>query len=246
MVLLIARRQGRDHSAQVPIDLQSKRSLRLVIVSPHFDDGVLSIGAAMASWVRGGHRVGLLTVLGCDPESTAPAGGWDSRGGYATEGEAARARRAEDRRACETLRVSPMWLPYGSNDYERHGDEDDVWNAIATTVADAALVLVPGFPLSHPDHAWLGALLAERLSPDRLGRYAEQPYTFRERGTPFSRVQTSGRDRVVKWRAIRKYASQLLLLGMRGTRGAARLAWSDERIAVPAALTELGSTLHER
>ena len=244
--MLIAHRQGRDHSAHVPNDLQSKRPLRLVIVSPHFDDGVLSIGAAMASWVRAGHRVGLLTVLGCDPESTAPAGGWDRRGGFATEGEAARARRAEDRRACECLRVSPMWLPYGSNDYERHGDESDVWNAVAPTVAEAHVVLLAGFPLSHPDHAWLDVVLAERLPPDRLGHYAEQPYTFRERGTPFSRVQTSVRDRVAKWRAIRKYASQLPLLGMRGTRGAARLAWSDERIAVPAAVTDLRSTLRER
>ena len=139
-----------------------------------------------------------------------------------------------------------MWLPYGSNDYERHGDESDVWNAISPTVAEVDLVLIPGFPLSQPDHSWLDSLFAARLPPDRLGRYAEQPYTFRERGTPFSRVQTSVRARVAKWRAIRKYASQLPLLGMRGTRGAARLAWSDERIAVPAALTELGSTLRER
>lgn len=142
--------------------------------------------------------------------------------------------------------MSPVWLPYGSNDYERHGDDSDVWNAISPTVADVDLVLVPGFPLSHPDHAWLDSLLAERLAPDRLGRYAEQPYTSRERRTPFARIQTSARDRVVKWRAIRKYASQLPLLGMRGTRGATRLAWSDERIAVPAALTELRSTLRER
>ncbi|HEY5872537.1 MAG TPA: PIG-L family deacetylase [Gaiellaceae bacterium] len=230
----------------MPIDIHPEPSLRLVVVSPHFDDGVLSIGAAIASWVRAGHRVGLLTVLGCDPESTAAAGGWDRRGGFATEGEAARARRAEDRRACETLRVSPMWLPYGSNDYERHGDENDVWSAISPTVADADLVFVPGFPLSHPDHAWLDALLAARLPPDRLGRYAEQPYTFRERGMPFAPVRTSVRDRVVKLRAIRKYASQLPLLGLGGTRGAARLAWSDERIAVPAVVGQLGSSLRER
>ena len=230
----------------MPIDIHPEHSLRLVVVSPHFDDGVLSIGAAIASWVRAGHRVGLLTVLGCDPESTAAAGGWDRRGGFATEGEAARARRAEDRRACETLRVSPMWLPYGSNDYERHGDDNDVWSAISPTVADADLVLVPGFPLSHPDHAWLDALVAVRLPSDRLGRYAEQPYTFRERGAPFSRVATSARDRVVKWRAIRRYTSQLPLLGMRGARRAARLAWSDERIAVPAASNALGSSLRDR
>ena len=187
-----------------------------------------------------------MTVLGCDPGSIAPSGGWDGRGGFATEGEAARARRAEDRRACETLDVSPMWLPYGSNDYERHGDENDVWSAISPTIADADLVLVPGFPLSHPDHAWLEALFAARLPPDRLGRYAEQPYTFRERATPFAPVRASVRDRVAKWRAIRKYASQLPLLALRGIRGPARLAWSGERIAIPPAFAKLGSSLPER
>ena len=151
MVLLIARRQGGHHSAHVPIDIHPRLLTQARGRLARFDDGVLSIGAAIASWVRAGHRVGLLTVLGCDPESTAAAGGWDRRGGFATEGEAARARRAEDRRACETLRVSPMWLPYGSDDYERHGGQNDVWSAISPTVADADLVLVPGSPLSHPD-----------------------------------------------------------------------------------------------
>ena len=245
--MLIARRQGRDHSARVPIDLhRPARLLRVVIVSPHFDDGVLSVGAAMASWGRAGHRVELLTVLGCDPESTAPAGGWDLRGGFATEGEAARGRRGEDRGACEILRVSPMWLPFGSLDYERHGDDADVWNAISPSAADADLVLVPAFPLAHPDHAWLHALLVERLPPDRVGRYAEQPYTAREHAAPFSRVPTSFRDRASKWRAIRRYESQLPLLGIRGLNGPRRFARVAERIAWPAADGDRDSSLRER
>ena len=58
---------------------------RIVVVSPHLDDGVLSLGAWMASQVRAGARVELLTVFACDPESDAPTKGWDARGGFRTE-----------------------------------------------------------------------------------------------------------------------------------------------------------------
>jgi LmbE family N-acetylglucosaminyl deacetylase len=214
-------------------DLQhQERSLRLVIVSPHADDGVLSVGAAMAAWARSGYRVELLTVLGCDPESQAPAGGWDHRAGFVTEGDAARGRRDEDRHASEILGVSPTWLPFGSLDYERHGDDDEVWDAMVS-VRDADFVLVPGSPLTHPDHAWLFALVAERMPMERLGLYAEQPYTQRDGGAPFSPVDAEPRDRLAKWRAIRSYRSQLRLLGMAGVVAPARLALVVERVKWP-------------
>ena len=144
---------------------------RVVVVSPHLDDGVLSLGASIASFARQGASVELLTVLACDPESTAPAGGWDRRGGFATEGESAQARREEDRRACATLGATPVWLPFGSVDYERHGDDTEVRDAVASAVADAELVLLPGHPLTHPDHAWLARLL------ERRARIAASPST---------------------------------------------------------------------
>jgi LmbE family N-acetylglucosaminyl deacetylase len=222
---------------------------RIVVVSPHLDDGALSLGAAMAGWSRTGARVELLTVLGCDPDSEAPAGGWDGRAGYRTEGDSARGRREEDRRACALLGVTPVWLPFGSVDYERHGDEQDVRGAVADAVAGADAALVPGFPLSHPDHEWLVRTLAEgRFGCRRLGLYAEQPYAHRAgRGTEapewvavalggrasFSPLRASARDRLAKWRAIREYRSQLPLLGMRRSlrRGAHTLALHAEWVA---------------
>ncbi|MGH3110271.1 MAG: PIG-L family deacetylase, partial [Gaiellaceae bacterium] len=149
----------------------------IVVVSPHLDDGVLSLGAAMAAWARDGARVKLLTVLACDPDSAEPSGGWDRRAGHATEGESARARREEDRRACEHLGVTPRWLPFGSIDYERHGTDSDVREAVVSGLGDASDVLVPGFPLSQPDHVWLARLL-DGVGPEaaRVGRYAELLY----------------------------------------------------------------------
>lgn len=207
----------------------------IVVVSPHSDDGVLSLGAAMAQWTRAGRRVELLTVLALDPKSVAPTGGWDGRAGFATEGEAGRARRAEDRAASAALGVTARWLPFGSVDYDRHANDEEIWEAINGHVEGAGVVLVPGAPLTHPDHAWLSSLLAERLAPERTALYAEQPYTLRDGSAPFARVEVAARDRLAKWRAIRAYRSQLPLLGMQGDvrRGPLRLALADERVAWP-------------
>jgi LmbE family N-acetylglucosaminyl deacetylase len=228
---------------------------RVVVVSPHSDDGVFSLGAAMARWARAGGRVELLTVLALDPDSKAPAVGWDRRAGFATEGEAARARRDEDRAACAVLGVAAHWLPFGSVDFERHGDEADVRRAVADAVAGADLVLLPGFPLSHPDHDWLVRTLVSGFKSDTrigegcpIGLYAEQPYTRRADAephapawlsevvgvaAPFEPVHARLRDRVAKWRAIRQYRSQLPLLGMHRSlrRGAHRYALAPEWVA---------------
>ena len=206
-----------------------------MVVSPHLDDGVLSLGASIAAWRRAGATVGLLTVFGCDPASDAPTGGWDRRAGFATEGESARARREEDRRACATVGAEPVWLSFGSVDYDRHGDEDDVRRAVRDAVAGADLVLLPGFPLSHPDHEWLAQTLAAGPPAARVGLYAEQPYTRRVGRDPqsFRRVATQLQDRLAKWRAIRCYRSQLPLLGMRRSMrgGAHRYAFAPELVA---------------
>jgi LmbE family N-acetylglucosaminyl deacetylase len=190
----------------------------------------------MAFWARRGSRVELLTVLACDPDSVAPAGGWDARAGFATEGESARARREEDRRACAILGVAPVWLPFGSVDYERHGGEEEVRAAVEEVVRGADVVLLPGSPLSHPDHAWLAQVVAPLAAGSaRVGRYAEQPYTRREGGGPrtLEPVRSSPRDRLAKWRAIREYGSQLPLLGMRRSvrRGPLALALAPEAVA---------------
>jgi LmbE family N-acetylglucosaminyl deacetylase len=210
---------------------------RVVVVSPHLDDGVLSLGAAMAAWAREGARVELLTVFACDPGSAAPAGGWDSRAGHATEGESAQARREEDRRACAHLGAIPRWLPFGSVDYDRHGTDDEVRDAVVEVVGGADEALLPGFPLSHPDHDWLARVLADRdLGAAGLGRYAEPLYVRREGTRPppsYGRVRASPRDRLAKWRAVREYRSQLPLLGLTGslTHGPLALALGLEAVA---------------
>ena len=231
-------------------------SRRIVVVSPHSDDGVLSLGAAMASWARTGILVQLLTVFALDPASDAPAGGWDARAGFSTEGEAALARRAEDEEACAILGATAGWLAFGSVDYERHGDQAAVRDAVEAAAAGVDALLLPGSPLSHPDHEWLvRALVGSRLGCRRLGLYVEQPYARRTdneprvppwaeealRGAPvFGSVPVALRDRVAKWRAVREYRTQLPLLGMarslrRGSHSLTvgeRVAWVEPKAGV--------------
>jgi LmbE family N-acetylglucosaminyl deacetylase len=219
---------------------------RTVVVSPHLDDAVLSLGAAIASWGRQGVAVEVLTVLAGSPDSQAPAGGWDRRGGHATEAEATRGRRAEDARACAELGATPSWLPFGDGQYERHGSDADVRAAVIDAVGDADSVLLPGFPLSHPDHEWLVRTVADAsLGAGRLGFYVEQPYAARAGGMPgtapwlevglgakleFASVRVRLRDRLAKRRAVRAYASQLTLLAL-DRRSVVRLAFRRELVA---------------
>src|SRR3954470_12755328 len=114
----------------------------VVVVSPHLDDGVLSLGAAISHASPRGARVTVLTVLGGDTASTAPAGGWDSRAGFVTQGEATAARQAEDQRACARIGARPVWLPYGDDQYERGGSDDEI-RAAAVEATGSAPVLLP-------------------------------------------------------------------------------------------------------
>ena len=109
-------------------------------------------------------------------------------------------------------------------------------------------VLLPGSPLSHPDHEWLvRTLVADGLDRGSVALYAEQPYTRRAGAGPqappwlasavgastFAPVPARLRDRLAKWRAIRCYRSQLPLLGMGRSlrRGPHRLALAPELVA---------------
>ena len=194
----------------------------VVVVSPHLDDAVLSLGATIARTTRSGARVEVLTVFAGDPSSRAPAGGWDTRAGFATEGEATLARRAEDLQACGQLGAETGWLSFPGGSYAgARGEEETeaIWSSLVAAVADADAALVPGFPLTNRDHAWLSELIEQRGLPCRTGMYVEQPYRYMARGerSPLEQTwETRGvaiGDYRRKWGAVLAYASQLPLLG---------------------------------
>jgi LmbE family N-acetylglucosaminyl deacetylase/SAM-dependent methyltransferase len=150
---------------------------RVVVLSTHLDDAVLSVGAGLAAMARRGIDVDLVTVLAGDPDFEAPAGPWDEETGFRTSSEATRARREEDRHACAALGVTATWLPYNDEQYPRGGSDEEIGERLLAILAGTDAVLAPGFPVTQRDHAWLAKLiLSLELSTGRLGLYAEQPY----------------------------------------------------------------------
>ncbi len=148
----------------------------VVVLSPHLDDAALSLGATIAHWSAAGARVRVLTVYANDPDRPAPAGRWDAICGFASSDEAARARREEDRRACAILGAEPVWLLFGDDEHEG-ADPEAVRRAVEAAVGAPDALVLPGWPLRHPDHRRLAreTLALAPLAP-RVGLYVEQPY----------------------------------------------------------------------
>lgn len=205
---------------------------RTAVVSPHFDDAVLSLGAAIRRSARRGGRILIVTVFGGDPDSERPASGWDSLAGHATEGEAVRARRTEDAKACSVVGADGLWLPFSEPIYAGAPDGDEVARVLLEAVEGFDAVLVPGRPLVHRDHRWVTeACLKTSFGSASLGLYGEQPYLFRQgrRGDGdtrllellsaeprWERLRAGFVDLLAKHRAVRAYASQLKWLEIEG------------------------------
>lgn len=201
---------------------------RVVAVSPHLDDVAFSLGATLFSAARAGAEVVVVTVFAGDPSSSRPPGPWDRRAGFVTEGEAARRRREEDAAACARLGLTPQWIPLPDRQYGEP-DADAAWRALEPLVAGAEVVLLPGFPLDHEDHALVTQTVLRRVEqPRRIAFYAEQPYAMmirRDAAVPepgwtpspigdvdWHRLRPAALAWVAKQRALRAYRSQLLAI----------------------------------
>jgi LmbE family N-acetylglucosaminyl deacetylase len=193
------------------------------VVSPHLDDAVLSMGAAIARHTRRGGRATIVTVLAGDLGSTQEAGQWDRRGGYPDEGTAATARREEDRRACRVVRASWVHLPGRDDQYDRGVRLDELWTPVAELATEHDVVFLPGAPLEHDDHRAVAGGVLRALAPDTVvARYAEEPYLFWSGTDPdawaagaWHRHRASIVDVITKVRALRCYRTQLPLLASR-------------------------------
>ena len=190
---------------------------RVVVVSPHLDDGVFSLGASINAAARAGADVTILTVLAGNPTSHEQAGAWDRAAGFQTSGHASASRRAEDATACAIVGAEPSWLPFGDDQYARGGSDDEIRARIVEEVFGADLVLVPGLPLEHEDHLWLAHLLQGDLGARSVGEYVEQPYAalsglrpHADRG--WESLSLPYISFGAKHRAIRAYESQIPLM----------------------------------
>ena len=228
--------------------LESNFRDRLVIVSPHLDDAVLSLGGAIARHARFGADWTIVTVFAGNPECSRPAGPYDRRCGFLSAGEAAASRRREDKKACALVGAKPVWLPFGGIQYDKVNDADAVWAALEPYVDRAQILLLPGFPLVHRDHFWVTQLVRERAPKNRqVVFYAEQPYAHSRQAAHDRRNFVTGlrvqwvslyagiAERFTKGRACRAYWSQFRTFGCHLPRRSLlpELFWTVESLAFP-------------
>ena len=221
-------KRRRQHDADIAALDPRELGRRMVVLSPHLDDAVFSVGATVARASRGGARVSVLTMFAGDPQSSAPAGKWDRLAGFVTAGEAATARRREDRKACSLLSAAPVWQPFLDEQYADDSDGDALAEVLEEALRTADTLLLPGFPLTHPDHVRLVRLvLAAGLFRGRIGLYAEQPYMLWERRAGIAESLRDLVPETIRWRGTRIGYRDLALKVF------ASRAYSSQLVSIP-------------
>jgi LmbE family N-acetylglucosaminyl deacetylase len=126
---------------------------RVVIVSPHLDDAVLSCARFMS--VHPG--VTVVTVFAGNPDAyPQPMRTWDVQSGFGPGDDVMEARRSEDRAALALLDATPVHLGFVEHSYNP-GDRPVAPEVLADglvgalTELEPTLVLAP-FGLANPDH----------------------------------------------------------------------------------------------
>ena len=208
----------------------------VVVISPHLDDGIMSVGGTIRLLKMLGVCTKVVTLFAGDPSWVGPPSIWDAKRGTDTAAEAFAFRRAEDRAACASIGAKPVWLPFLDGSYVSQHDPDEVWRSLQPHLVGTTAVMVPGVPLCHPDHLFATELLISRLDASiPLLFYAEYPYALRPRylpgfirgrvpidltrllGEPLVRrsVLLDARGRAAKRRAVACYQGELKRLGGR-------------------------------
>jgi LmbE family N-acetylglucosaminyl deacetylase len=145
-----------------------------VILSPHFDDAVLSCWHLLA----GTDEVLVVNVFAGEPGSGA-LGWWDRLAGASDSAAAVRARVEEDRRALARIGRTAINLPFLDSQY-RDGDQAvaEIVDALhEAPVADARVYAPASLGDHHPDHrAVRSAALALHAEGADVTLYADLPH----------------------------------------------------------------------
>ena len=162
-----------------------------IILSPHFDDAVLSLGGFIATAPE---RAVIVTVFAGTP-AEGIAGRWDRWSGFKSAAEAMRARALENEAALAVLGVPPngiLNLGFLDRQYRPH---ETASPALEPVIAETVrrLAVRPGGPIDvfcpispwHPDHrAVTDAVVALRKARELQGAavllYQDQPYAYLE------------------------------------------------------------------
>ena len=201
---------------------------RLLVVSPHLDDAVMSCGSLLLA-----HPEAIVvTLFAASPARyTDPLNEHDAECGFRPGDDTMALRRDEDVRALESVGAAPRWLEFCQNSHEERADPIAVpagaVDALASVIAEVEpTCVVAPLGLSHPDHqACHATALATRATgagPVPWLWYSDLPYVFIPRVLA-ARSRTLHKagyvltpacpevslDFEAKWRACGEYPTQM-------------------------------------
>lgn len=210
-----------------------------LVLSPHFDDAVLSVGA----WLSRHPGALVATAFSGLPGPGVPAQNWDKHSQFSTGDEANLARRAEDEAALAVLNATQRTLGFLDGDYKgitrRYHESKNAHPTITEALAEAVIQLLAElqpdrllFPVGwpQPDHSVTSeaALIATQQTGTPAIAYAELPYAvgssaylseriteLRGRGLSIVGYPVPTGDLDLKQRAWDCYHSQQIHLGKR-------------------------------
>jgi DNA-binding response OmpR family regulator/LmbE family N-acetylglucosaminyl deacetylase len=147
---------------------------RVVVISPHFNDAVLSA----TGWIiHSSGQAAVVTVFGGVPPNDVAPSAWDRLCGFADAAEAVRVRAREDVQACQSLRADTLHLSHLDLLYAPPDDLTSLTSLLRTVPAQSR-VLVPAGIGGKPDNLRVrdAALRAMAGSSQRtVGLYADMP-----------------------------------------------------------------------
>lgn len=155
----------------------------VVVLSPHFDDGALSVSGILSGLTG---PVLMVTVCGGVPstEGDQPAE-WDARCGFESASAAAERRAAEDAQSCRTLGFQSLHLgerdsAYASDVRAGRRPMEPLREYLAGQLGPGQAVFVPLGVGSHPDHTSVRRVALEALhakGTTTVWAYADLPYS---------------------------------------------------------------------
>lgn len=156
---------------------------RLLVISPHLDDAVLSCGLLLSA----NPSAIVCTVFTAPPRENMSTE-WDGKSGFKDAFEAMQARKREDAAALEMLGAEPLHLPFCDAQYGQTPLLDELAEALRHTVRAHRpdKVIVP-LGLFHSDHTLVSNAclqLVAQMRDTAFHAYEDVPYRRMDQTVP--------------------------------------------------------------